>query len=557
MGSTARSSTYDYIVVGAGSAGCATAARLADACPHATIALLEAGPSDHSALIHTPLGLAALVARRSRYNWMFRTAPQAALSDRKTWQPRGRGLGGSSSINAMVYTRGHPLDYDEWEAAGCPGWGWRDVLPYFRRAESNVRGASTYHGENGPLIVSDLRDVNVFSWRFVNAAVQAGYLPNDDFNGESQEGVGIYQVTQRNGERWNAARAYLHSRVRGNLHVITHAHALRIVFDGRRAAGVDISRAGRAETLHARAEVIVCSGAFGSPQLLMCSGIGPASTLRGLGIDVVHDAPGVGANLQDHLDFTFQKRIPGDTETVGLTIGSLPAWVRRWSMYRRHRRGLFASNVAEAGGFVKTDPALRRPDIQFHFCVALVDEHGRRLHYGAGYSLHVCVLRPRSRGTVTIESRDTRDAPVVDPRFLSDPYDAEAMLRGVKAARRILEAPALADHGGRELRTHDLKTDAELMAAVRADAETIYHPVGTCRMGSDPASVVDPDLRVRGVTGLRVIDASIMPTLIGGNTNAPTIMIAERAVDRMVGTMSPAAAPLVLAPGSALGPAGA
>lgn len=527
-------SAYDYIVVGAGSAGCTTAARLADAFPQATIALLEAGPSDDNVLVRTPLGIAALVARRTRYNWMFRTTPQPALDHRRTWQPRGRGLGGSSSINAMVYTRGHPADYDEWASLGCEGWGWNDVLPYFKRAEGNVRGASAFHGADGPLCVSELRDVNVYSTRFVEAAVQAGFTRNDDFNGATQEGVGIYQVTQHNGERWNAARAYLHSRERANLHVVTHAHALRIVFEGRRAVAVEIAREGKTETLRARAEIIVCAGAFGSPQLLMCSGIGAASALREHGIDVVHDAPTVGANLQDHLDFTFQKRLRGDKDTVRLSIGSVPDWLSRIALYRRERRGLLASNIAEAGGFVKTDLSETRPDVQLHFCVALVDEHGRKLHYGSGYSLHVCVLRPHSRGTVGIASRDTRVAPVIDPGFLNDSRDADALLRGVKAARRILEAPALANHGGRELRTHDLHSDAELMSAIRASAETIYHPVGTCRMGSDAQSVVDLDLRVRGVTGLRVVDASIMPKLIGGNTNAPTIMIAERAVEKIV-----------------------
>ena len=545
MATSASLTTYDYLIVGAGSAGCATAARLADACPHATIALLEAGPSDDSVFVRTPIGIAALVARRTRYNWMFRTKRQPALDNRRTWQPRGRGLGGSSSINAMVYTRGHPLDYDEWASLGCDGWAWNDVLPYFKRAEANVRGASTFHGAEGPLAVSELRDVNIYSERFIEAAIQAGFARNDDFNGHTQEGVGLYQVTQRDGERWNAARAYLHSGKRSNLHIVTHAHALRIVFDKKRAVAVEISRAGQVETLRARAEIIVCAGAFGSPQLLMCSGIGAAHSLREHGIDVVYDAPSVGANLQDHLDFTFQKRLRGDKDTVRLSIGSVPDWMRRIALYRRERRGLLASNIAEAGGFLKTDASEARPDVQLHFCVALVDEHGRKLHYGSGYSLHVCVLRPRSRGSVGIASSDTRVAPVIDPAFLSDAYDAQALLRGVKAARRILEAPALADHGGRELRTHDLHSDAELMSAIRASAETIYHPVGTCRMGSDAQSVVDLDLRVRGVTGLRVVDASIMPKLIGGNTNAPTIMIAERAVEKIVAPTSALQADLV------------
>ena len=524
---------YDYVIVGAGSAGCVMAGRLADACPDATIALLEAGPPDDSVLVRTPLGIAALISYRTRFNWMFRTAPQRALHNRKTWQPRGRGLGGSSSINAMIYTRGHAGDYDDWAALGCPGWRYNDVLPYFIRAEANARGADAFHGASGPLSVQDLRHVNPYSRHFIEAARQAGFPLNEDFNGATQEGIGLYQVTQRDGERWNAARAYLHDRPRSNLHVLTQAHALRIRFDGKQADAVEFTRAGKTDTIRARCEIIVSSGAFGSPQLLMCSGVGPAAALQALGIPVIHDAPQVGQDLQDHVDFTVQKRLP-DRDLVGLSLGSVPAWLASLRDYRQRRDGMFSSNIAEAGGFIKSDPSLERPDLQLHFCTAMVDQHGRTLHWGHGYSIHVCVLRPRSRGSVDIKSADTRVAPRIDPRFLSDPADAEALLRGAKALRRILEAPALATHGGKELHTDPAQTDTQLLDTIRAYAETIYHPVGTCRMGRDANSVVDLELRVRGVTGLRVVDASVMPKLIGGNTNAPTIMIAERAVEKVL-----------------------
>ncbi|MEM5330177.1 GMC family oxidoreductase N-terminal domain-containing protein [Paraburkholderia sp. JHI2823] len=526
---------YDYIIVGGGSGGASLAGRLAERCPDASIALVEAGPhTARNPLVKMPLGVAALVPFRTRNNYAYETVPQPGLAGRRGYQPRGRGFGGSSAINAMIYTRGHPLDYDEWAQLGCTGWAWRDVLPYFLRAEDNERGASAWHGTGGPLAVADLRERNPVAVRFVAAACEAGFRLNDDFNGEEQEGVGFYQVTQRGGERWSVARAWLYDETRArklpNLHLIANATVLRVTFDGARASGVELARGGAIETLEARAEVILAAGAFNSPQLLMCSGIGPADELRALGIPVRHDAPDVGRNLIDHIDFTFNKRVHS-SETVGYSLRGAARMSAGLVRYLVGRRGMLTTNVAEAGGFLKSRPELDRPDLQLHFCTALVDDHSRRLHWGHGYSLHVCVLRPASRGTVTLASADARVAPVIDPRFLSDVRDLDALANGARIARRILDAPALAQLGGSELYTDPGQSDAQLRETIARHADTIYHPVATCRMGGDERSVVDPQLRVRGVEGLRIADASVMPTLIGGNTNAPTVMIGERAAD--------------------------
>ncbi|WP_321787632.1 GMC family oxidoreductase [Paraburkholderia sp. J94] len=525
---------YDYVIVGGGSGGASLAGRLAERCPEASIALIEAGPhTERNLFVNMPMGVAALVPFRTKNNYAYQTVPQPGLNGRRGYQPRGRGFGGSSAINAMIYTRGHPLDYDEWARLGCTGWAWDDVLPYFLRAEDNSRGANAWHGAGGPLGVSDLRDRNAVAERFVQAAREAGFPANDDFNGADQEGVGFYQVTQRGGERCTVARAYLYSQPRPNLHLIADATVLRVSFDGARATGVEIARAGRSERIEARAEVILAAGAFNTPQLLMCSGIGPAAHLREHGIAVRHDAPDVGRNLIDHIDFTYNKRVHS-SETVGYSLRGAAQMVPGLVRYLRGRRGMFTTNVAEAGGFLKSRPELDRPDLQLHFCTALVDDHSRRLHWGHGYSLHVCVLRPASRGTVTLASADAREAPVIDPRFLSDARDLDLLVDGARIARRILDAPALLRLGGRELYTLAGQSDAELRATIAAHADTIYHPVATCRMGGDAQSVVDPQLRVRGATHLRIADASVMPTLIGGNTNAPTVMIGERAADLIV-----------------------
>jgi choline dehydrogenase-like flavoprotein len=459
--------------------------------------------------------------------------PQPALNGRNGYQPRGKTIGGSSSINAMIYMRGDPGDYDEWDSLGATGWGWKDVLPFFLRAENNERGAGQWHATGGPLNVADINSPNPFAKLFVEAGVHAGLPRTNDFNGPSQEGIGFYQVTQKNGERWNAARAYLHPAMhRSNLAVLTGAHANRIVFEGKRATGVEIERGGKTQTVRAAREVLVSAGAFQSPQLLMCSGIGPGAHLAEHGIGVVHDSPGVGANLQDHLDYIINRKV-ASLDLLGLSLGGGLRMAREILRWRRERKGLLTSNGAESGAFVKSEPGLARPDLQLHFVIGMVDNHARTLHSGHGLSLHVCVLRPKSRGTVRIAGPDMRVSPVIDPKFLSAPEDMQGMMRGFRLVRRILDAPPFAPFKATEVYTADVQTsdDKAVEAAIRERADTIYHPVGTCRMGSDAGAVLDPQLRVRGVQGLRVVDCSVMPTLIGGNTNAPAMMIGEKAVD--------------------------
>ena len=519
---------YDYVVIGAGPAGCALASRLADARPHHSVALLEAGPAKAGLLSDMPIGLAAIISRRSARNYGYRTVPQPGLGGRRGWQPRGRGVGGSSLINAMVYTRGHPGDYDDWERAGAHGWGWADVLPYFRAAENNERGGDGLHGDAGPLNVADLRDPNPVSRAFVEAGKQAGYPLTDDFNGKQPEGFGFYQVYQKDGRRFNAARAFLGERTRTNLHVVADAQAERLVFEGRRAVGVVLRQGSQRRTVRARGEMVLSSGAFGTPALLMASGIGPGAHLQERGLSVLHDGAEVGGNLQDHLDYTVVRAVPDRN-----LVGTSPSWLRQmvpeWKRWTQQGRGALTSNLAEAGAFLKTDPALERPDIQLHFVVAMADDHGRKMHMARGLSCHVCVLRPQSRGTVRLPERGGE--PVIDPGYLSAPSDLAALAKGVAIVRRVMDAPAMAALGGRNLYGTGKETGAELDALIRQRADTIYHPVGTCRMGSDAASVLDPALRVRGVEGLRVADASVMPTLVGGNTQAASAMIGMRAAD--------------------------
>ena len=523
--------TVDYVVVGGGSAGCVLAARLSED-PGVQVALLEAGPPDTSVLIHCPAGL-ALLAKTGNANWKFATEPQPGLNGRRGYQPRGKVLGGSSSVNAMIYARGHASDYDGWAAEGNPGWSFAEVLPYFRKSEHNERGADAFHGADGPLNVMDLRSPNRFASVFVEAARQAGYPENRDFNGPTQEGVGLYQVTHRNGERFSAAKAYLApNRHRPNLQVITGAQATRIVLEGRRAVGVAYVQDGVAREIRAQREVLVCGGALQSPQLLMLSGIGPAAHLREHGIPVVHDLPGVGRNLHDHVDVVQVVDAPHLTDLFGLSLTALARMVQGIVEWRRHRSGMLTTNFAEAGGFIRSTPDEAIPDLQLHFVVGKLVDHGRKTVLGHGYSCHVCVLRPRSRGSVRLRSADPLATPSIDPNFLGDPDDVRRLVRGFQVMRRILEQPALAGLGGRELpNSAGARDEASIEAFIRNNADTIYHPVGTCRMGGGALDVVDARLRVHGIAGLRVVDASIMPRIVGGNTNAPVIMIAEKAAD--------------------------
>ena len=526
---------YDYIIVGAGSAGCVLANRLSED-PACRVLLLEAGPSDWHPFIHMPAGLAKLVGRKG-VNWDYNTAPEPALDGRSLWWPRGKVLGGSSSINAMCYIRGHARDYDEWAALGADGWHWSNVLPYFKRSEGNQRGGSEYHGGDGPLGVSDPRHKNPLSEVFLQAARQAGHDGSDDFNGARQDGFGWYQTTTRDGARSSSARAYLAPvRKRPNLTVVTHATASRITFEGDRATGVVYAVGGKgARSELARHEVILCGGALNSPQLLMLSGIGPAEHLRTHGIAVRKDLPGVGGNLQDHLDVCTMTRC-----TQGLSYDQLSD-VAVGLQYYLFKSGPGTSNIAEAGGFLRSKLAEdERPDIQFHFVPAQLDDHGRNRLPGNGYTLHACGLHPRSRGRLRLASANPADKVRIEAGYLSDPdgYDLKVMLEALRLSREILAQPAFAPYRGEELFPGDqLQDEADLVAFIRRKAESIYHPVGTCRMGAadDAGAVVDPQLRVHGVSGLRVVDASVMPKLVGGNTNAPTMMIAERAADLIRG----------------------
>lgn len=523
---------FDYIVVGGGSAGAVMATRLSEN-PTVNVLLIEAGSKDSNPFIHIPFGLSVL-SRFDGIGWGYHTEPQTALNDREMFWPRGKTLGGSSSVNAMCYIRGQKEDYDQWEALGAVGWSFEDVLPYFKKSENFALGADEYHGVGGPLSVEPLKHKSVLSQAFVNAASAGDYQVLEDFNRDDREGLGFYHVTQVNGQRCSTAKGYLsQAKHRNNLTVLTNVLVEKVLIKQGQAQGVQARVKGRAKRFHAKSEVILCGGAINSPQLLMLSGIGPRADLEEKGIFVQVDLPGVGENLQDHLDAIVQQTCEA-REGYAVAPTALPQYVKASVDYLFKRNGIFSSNIAEAGGFVRSSLADYGPDIQFHFLPAILEDHGRQVAWGYGYGLHVCCLYPKSRGTIKLQSSHPADHPLIDPAYLTHEDDQQVMVDGVRIARKLLSAPEFDRFNGTERSPgNDVQTDEQIVDFLREKSESIYHPIGTCKMGvdNDEMAVVDNKLRVRGIKGLRVVDASVMPSLIGGNTNAPTIMIAERAAE--------------------------
>ena len=527
---------YDYVIVGGGSAGCVLASRLSEH-PDSRVLLLEAGPPDTADEIHIPAAVNLLF--KTAYDWNYQTIPQDRAGGRSIYWPRGRVLGGSSSINAMIYVRGSRHDYDSWrDDYGCEGWGYTDLLPYFLRAESNSRGASAYHGASGPLSVQDLKFRSSLTGDFVAAARNYGLPANDDFNGPEQEGVGYYQVTQKAGRRWSAADAYLHPAAdRPNLTVFTDALVTGIEIEAGRATAVRYLRRGVEEVARAEAEIILSAGAIGSPQLLMLSGVGPAEHLHEHNIAVMAENPGVGSNLSDHPIVTAMWSAP---KTRSLWEKAGPRNLARWQMTHS---GPMTTNIAEAGGFSRTDPALVAPDIQWHVLPVPYIDGGLADPASRALSMLITLVSVGSRGKIRLRSADPRHKPLIDPSYLSDIDDLDPLIKAIGMAREIAATKPLSKELKAELAPGPaVRTDADLREWARGNLSTIYHPVGTCAMGGDSrvaasklASVVDTQLRVRGVERLRVVDASVMPTVPRGNTNAPTIAIAERAADLIQG----------------------
>jgi choline dehydrogenase len=532
---------FDYVIVGAGSAGCTLANRLTED-PNVTVALLEAGGNDKSLLVRMPAGVGSIMKAKGPYNWGFWTTPQKHLGGRKLWWPRGRGWGGSSSINGMIYIRGHARDYDQWRQMGLTGWGYRDVLPYFKRSEHNEDGGDAWRGEGGPLWVSRPEPGSPLYKAFIQAGAAAGYKTTRDFNGYQQEGMGPYHLTIKDGERWSAAAAYLRPIVgqRPNLSIISNARATKVIIERGMAVGVEYVVGRNVHKVFAKGEVLLTSGAVQSPHLLQLSGVGPADHLQAHGIAVALDQPEVGANLQDHLDVSVIYECTKPITVYSLTKGARQGLVGLNYMLRKQGPG--RTNHLHSGAFLKTRGELDRPDIQLHFVGAIMIDHAKVAPDRDGFTIHACQLRPESNGTVRLASSDPLADPAIDPNYLESELDRRTMRDAIRMVRDIVGREPMKPYRGGEMRPGaGIVGDADLDAWVRQTAETIYHPVGTVRMGADAKAPVDAELRVRGIEQLRVIDASVMPTLIGGNTNAPTIMVAEKAADMIRG--KPALAP--------------
>ncbi len=541
MPATKEMASFDYIVVGAGSAGCVVANRLT-ASGRYRVLLLEAGGQDRNIWIHIPLGYGKLFSN-PKVNWLYTTEPEPELNNRRVIQPRGKVMGGSSSINGLLYIRGQHEDYDHWRQLGNAGWSFNDVLPYFRRAEDQERGGDELHGVGGHLKVSDVCEPHPLCEAFIGAAQQCGFPRNDDFNGAAQEGAGYFQLTARNGRRWSTAVGYLkEAKRRPNLAVVANALATRILFSGRRAVGVEYRQGDATHTAHANAEVIVSGGAFNSPQLLQLSGLGPEKILRDLGIAVIADMPGVGADLQDHLQIRMLYRC-SEPITMNDVINN---WRHRYAAGLRYllsRKGLLTIGAGYAGAFLRTRPDLATPDVQFHFLIFSADAAGATLHPFPGFMASVCQLRPDSRGFVRIKSGDPSVPPAIQPRYLSARTDCDCVVDGMKLLRRVMNQPVMRKYIAEERAPGEqCESDADLLAFARQTGTTVYHPTSTCRMGSDPNAVVDERLRVRGFEGLRVIDASIMPTVVSGNTNAAAVMIGEKGSDMVLADAQSSAA---------------
>lgn len=533
--------TFDYVIIGAGSAGCVLANRLS-ADPAIRVCLVEAGRKDTSLMVRMPAGVGSLIKEANDHNWGFHTEPQKHMDNRKLYWPRGKGWGGSSSINGMVYIRGHAGDYDQWGQMGLKGWSYGDVLPYFKRAETYERGANDFHGGSGPLNVSESPLSAPIYDAFIAAGGEAGYPLTADFNGAQQEGFGPYQRTIHKGGRWSASFAYLRpiEGVRPNLTVISTGLVTRVLVENGRAVGAELvaGKGREASSVRASREVIVCAGAVQSPQLLQLSGIGDPAQLKALGIDVKAASPNVGQNLQDHLDVTVIHRMTQPISAYSMQKGIKKLFVG--IQYLATQKGAGADNFLQAGAFLKSREGLEMPDLQLHLVNAIMMNHGNHQPTEDGYTVHACQLRPESKGTVLLKSADPFDHPAIDPNYLAAEEDRRAMREAVKMVREVCRQAALQPFTGDEIMPGTATaTDADIDAFIRRAGETIYHPVGTVAMGTGDAAPVDGELKVRGVEGLRVVDASVMPTLVGGNTNAPTIMVAEKAADMILGAKAP------------------